>query len=339
MDSGSDQDIESQPGPSTPKRKRAQRNELTKEEKKRNQIKLFRYEWLNLKDFKYWLKELPNDKAKCKCTACNVILVCGKSELEKHSQGKKHILNVKGLRGTPTMDIFKPNPKSVEKIKLENDVKRAEIKLAAFFANHNVAFQAVDTLTPILHDIFHDSKVAQGIQLHRKKCTSIINNILAPVEIEETIDIIRKCPFSVLVDESTDICTHKFLCVIVHYVHPDYGTIHTRLLELVRIDATDCSALKMCEEFKMCLSKKQIPITNLIGVASDGANVMVGKHNSFFAHLKNDLPNLVLMQCICHSAALVASKAAAKLPRSPEDLIRSVIMKFITYFCKVLILF
>lgn len=127
-----------------------------------------------------------------------------------------------------------------------------------------------------------------------------------------------------LVDESTDICTRKFLCVIVHYVHPDYGTVHTKLLESVGIDATDCSANKMCEEFKKCLETKQIPLKNLVGIASDGANVMVGKNNLFFSHLQKDLPSLVLMQCICHSAALVASKAAEKLPRSPEDLMRSV---------------
>ena len=66
MDSCSDQDQESQPGPSTPKKKRAQRNELTKEEIMRNQNKLFRHGWLHLKDFKYWLQELPNDKSKCK---------------------------------------------------------------------------------------------------------------------------------------------------------------------------------------------------------------------------------------------------------------------------------
>lgn len=34
------------------------------------------------------------------------------------------------------------------------------------------------------------------------------------------------------------------------------------------------------------------------------------------------------MQCICHSAALVASKATEKLSRSPEDLMRSEIHKF-----------
>lgn len=83
----------------------------------------------------------------------------------------------------------------------------------------------------------------------------------------------------------------------------------------------------MYEEFKKRINSKQIPISSLIGIASDGANVMIGKNNSFFSHLQNDLPNLVLMQCICHSAALVASKAAEKLPRSTEDLIRLVIMK------------
>lgn len=185
-------------------------------------------------------------------------------------------------------------------------------------------------LTPVLQDVFKDSKVAQNLKLHRKKCTSIINNVIHPVEIKETVEIIKTCPFSVLVDESTDISSHKFLCILVHYVHPKAGTVHTRLLELVAIDATDGSAKKVYEEFKSCLQSKQIPIKNLVGMASDGANMMVGKNNSFFSHLKKDCPNIVLMQCICHSAALVASKAAEKLPRSPEDLIRSVIINFIT---------
>lgn len=122
--------------------------------------------------------------------------------------------------------------------------------------------------------------------MHRKRCTTNINHIFAPVEIEKPVRIIRKCPFSVLVDESTDICIRKLLCVPVHYVHPDYGTVHTRLLELVGIDATDCSAIKMCDEFKKCLDTKQIPITSLVGVASDGVNVMVGKKVVFLIFAK-----------------------------------------------------
>jgi hypothetical protein len=61
-----------------------------------------------------------------------------------------------------------------------------------------------------------------------------------------------------------------------------------------------------------------------IGAASDGANIMVGEHNSFFSHLKQDVPHAILMRCICHSAALVASKACKELPRGPEDLLRNI---------------
>lgn len=57
--------------------------------------------------------------------ACNVILVCGESELEKHSQGKKHVSNTKCLRGSNYINMFTQNPKSEEKIKSETDVKRA----------------------------------------------------------------------------------------------------------------------------------------------------------------------------------------------------------------------
>ncbi|XP_050548534.1 uncharacterized protein LOC126910222, partial [Daktulosphaira vitifoliae] len=150
-----------------------------KEEKKRVHIKLFRKEWLEIKDYKFWLQEISNDKTKCKCVACNVVLVSGKSELAKHSEGKKHLSNIKSLRGSQNLKVLTKNIKYEDKNK---DIKSAEIKLSAYFANHNIAFQAVDILTPVLQDIFKDSKVAQSLTLHRKKCTSIINNVIAPVE-------------------------------------------------------------------------------------------------------------------------------------------------------------
>lgn len=203
-------------------------------------------------------------------------------------------------------------------------MKIAEIKISSFFAEHNIALHLVDHLVPLLKDIFKDSKIAKDLQLHRTKCTNIIKNIIAPVEVKNTIEIIQKTPFSILVDESTDITTNTFLCVLVRFVHPTQGSVHTKLLELVSVDATNCSAKNIYNSFKQTLVNKNIPISNIVGVACDGANVMVGKYNSFVSHLKAEVPNSVVMQCICHSSAIIASKACAKLPRSPEDLIRSV---------------
>lgn len=51
---------------------------------------------------------------------------------------------------------------------------------------------------------------------------------------------------------------------------------------------------------------------------------MVGKHHSFFKLLQDDILHVILLKCICHSAALVASNACSFLPRSAEELLRNV---------------
>lgn len=68
---------------------------------------------------------------------------------------------------------------------------------------------------------------------------------------------------------------------------------------------------------------KKIPYKeNLIGFASDGASVMTGKYNSVMSRFKEEVPNIFLMRCICHSFHLCASAACEKLPRGVEDIVR-----------------
>lgn len=62
----------------------------------------------------------------------------------------------------------------------------------------------------------------------------------------------------------------------------------------------------------------------MIGFAADGANVMMGVNNSLSTLLKQDIPNLFVMKCICHSFHLCASYDCKKLPRSVEDLARDI---------------
>ncbi|XP_031348207.1 uncharacterized protein LOC116174429 [Photinus pyralis] len=51
---------------------------------------------------------------------------------------------------------------------------------------------------------------------------------------------------------------------------------------------------------------------------------MMGGNHSVMKLLKNDIPNLFVMKCICHSFHLCASKACEKIPRFVEDLTRDV---------------
>ncbi|KAG5307216.1 SETMR methyltransferase, partial [Acromyrmex insinuator] len=115
--------------------------------------------------------------------------------------------------------------------------------------------------------------------------------------------------FFILLDETTSVANDKMFCVLIKYFSVQYNKVVTKLLELISLDATDCSAEKLYSVFEHCLKSKQIPISNIVGIASDNVSVIVENHNSFMTRLKKEVPVLIILKCICHSSALIASKA------------------------------
>jgi len=59
-------------------------------------------------------------------------------------------------------------------------------------------------------------------------------------------------------------------------------------------------------------------------MASDNASVMIGSKNSFLILLKVDVLQVIQLNCICHSAILVANKVSEKLSRSCENLFKDI---------------
>ena len=90
----------------------------------------------------------------------------------------------------------------------------------------------------------------------------------------------------------------------------------TELFELVPINAQNCSAEKLYSAFEKSFKNKEIPLSNIAGIACDNASVMTGVRDSFVSRLKKQAPCLIVLNCICHSSALIASKACTKLPDS-----------------------
>jgi len=79
------------------------------------------------------------------------------------------------------------------------------------------------------------------------------------------------------------------MCVLV-YVSSIDKKVKTQLLDLISLDATNCSVKNIFESFKNILQDKNIPITNVIGMASDNVSVMIGHLYNFFAsYLKSEV--------------------------------------------------
>lgn len=162
---------------------------------KKQSTRKFQTSWLDEDIFKGWLAP-HSEPNKAFCIVCNVSIRCCKADLIWHSQKAKHIDEMKGRN--QCLD-------NTNTISHKEKVKRAEIKLAAFFAEHNVAFYTADHLIPLIKNICLDPKVVQDLSLGRLKCTNIVKDVITKREAEKLCEILKVHKFSILVDESTDI--------------------------------------------------------------------------------------------------------------------------------------
>ena len=142
---------------------------------------------------------------------------------------------------------------------------------------------------------------------------AIANNVVCAAETNRMINILRKQSFSVYPDETSDISHEKWLSLVVRYIHPLNNEIRVELLQLINVDSSDCSADQIFTAFEGALCEKQIPISNICGMTSDHAQVMIGTKCSFQTKLKEKNPRVLIIGCVCHSAATSAKYSCEKI--------------------------
>jgi len=95
----------------------------------------------------------------------------------------------------------------------------------------------VDDLSDILKDEM------ETFQMHRTKCTAIIKSVLAPHFREELVEDIGESPYSLYLDESTDISVNKLLCICVKYHSKKHSKFVSTYLGLVELTDADAKAI------------------------------------------------------------------------------------------------
>lgn len=88
------------------------------------------------------------------------------------------------------------------------------------------------------------------------------------------------------------------------------------------MELSDVDANGVVEAVIRFLQECALDIANMVGIATDGASVMVGRHHSVYTLLKQRQPNLQLIRCVCHSLDITAHKAMKQLPSNIDYLIR-----------------
>lgn len=196
-----------------------------------------------------------------------------------------------------------------------------EIRLASFVAEHNLPFRIMEHLPKLIQSVCPDSKIAEEIKCSTTKTHAIIDHIIGKESFDNLCEDLRQTKFSLIIDESTDLSTTKHLCLVVRYAKKN--RIWDCFLALVPLEAAN--AVSLFEHIVNVFNSNNIPYKkHLIGFASDGANVMMGRNNSVVTLLQNEIPDIFILKCTCHSFHLCASYACTKLPRFIEDFVRDI---------------
>ena len=159
-----------------------------------------------------------------------------------------------------------------------------------------------------------DPLVLKSVKLASTKISSISNNVVCAAETNRITEILQKEPFSVYEDETNDRTQEKWLSLVVRYIEPVSLQLRAELLQLVNLDASDCSATKIFGAFQTALEQKKIPLSNIIGLACDNASVMTGSKSSFKTKLLEKTPRLITMPCVSHSSAIAAKNSCSTFP-------------------------
>ncbi|XP_068245583.1 zinc finger protein 862-like [Palaemon carinicauda] len=191
--------------------------------------------------------------------------------------------------------------------------------MALFIAEHT-SVSTCGHLNSLCKACFTDSKIASMTSIKRSKCSAILKNVLYTHFMSDLKNSVGDNAFSLLIDESTDISINKYLGIAIIYHDEIRGQIMSTFLSLTKLE--ECNASGIVTALKETLHDFGLNIKNLKGLGTDNASVMVGVNNGVYEQMKVEVPNLVLVRCVCHSLQLAVSAAATEtLPRNLDYII------------------
>jgi hypothetical protein len=136
--------------------------------------------------------------------------------------------------------------------------------------------------------------------------------------IDNTItDKLQKSPaITILTDESTDIIVHHKLCITARVVDPRTLLPSTHFLADTR--RASGTGKGIFDEIKSHLKKRNIPISRIMGLGTDGANTMTGTKERLTGQFLKENPHLVNTHCAAHRLALCTEQSAKSVPAMVE---------------------
>ena len=135
-----------------------------------------------------------------------------------------------------------------------------------------------------------------------------------------------------MVDEATNVSVVEQLISFIQFANPETGApeVHFLSIQNVLENSTSANAATIVKLIREELSKDGLEINKLSSLASDGASVMTGSRNGMAAKLRETVPTLINIHCICHRLALACNDANDNL--TPISQVETVLRQLWSFF-------
>ena len=259
----------------------------------------FRPEWAKEKLFAKWLAPVDGNEAEALCRFCSKTMAAKIDTIKKHQKTDLHQKHERdrGLLAQTARLMEKYIASGGKESDAVRKRKEAELRMAAFVAEHS-SFSASPHLAALVSQL---SEVSP--KLSRKKTSMLIKNVLAPSNREKLIADVKGKPFSIIIDEATDISVNKTLGLIIRYADLETGVVHDTFYRLIHITKGDANTIVTTITSQM--EEDGLDLSWLVGIGIDGANVMVGRNHSVSTLFTELVPHLMAIRCVAHSLAKV----------------------------------
>ena len=238
------------------------------------------------------------------CTVCQCSVSChhqGEKDVRRHLEGKD---NVKDLeRQQPINNFFRPTSYPIHE-----KVTRAEVKMSAVLAHHNIPIAVADHLSPLFKNIFPDSEIAKAYACARTITTCILNGALAKSFRTSLIEQMKTEPFSLATDGSNDSGLQKMNPLTVRYFDSSRAKVTSQLLDMCLTSASTAESI-----YVKILSLYDIDWKMCIAFGVDVNNV--GRRNSIPTRVHQENEFIYFVGCPCHMVHNTAHKAAEVFQR------------------------
>lgn len=152
--------------------------------------------------------------------------------MRKHGNSEKHKLIGRSIKNIKPLDKMR-TVQSASEIAVKK--KEAEIRVAMFIVEHNIALRISDHLVSLLKTICPESDVIRNIACNRTKATAIVCNVIGEYRYMNLIDRMKNNLFSIMIDESTDKSNTKHLVIVTRMMNIETYEVSDEFAGLVQV--------------------------------------------------------------------------------------------------------